>query len=287
MYLQSLGTSRDRTADLMSFRGIPLKNMPFNRDPSDSAHLLSRSGSQESPLERFFQFSSQIKREISDLHVAYESLLKKHKSCFRPTFADTDDWMTEVEALTASINLRMQSVQQRIGYLPNHFSGSADQQTIAGNVRTALTEAFRDFSAIFRLEQQAFSTSYEKSKRGKRSKKKTQEDVDLMQFDFGTRGDEQRQAQMEQLRNDEAIEQISRRAEEILHIFMELANLVAEQGTIVDRIDHCIETSLDNATAAHEEVVQAAKYQGKSRMWICVVVLVVVIVILFLLALNK
>jgi syntaxin 16 len=245
-------------------------------------------GSQESPLERFFQLAAEVKQEIADLHTAYDSLLKKHKACLRPTFTDPADSVTEVETLTATINTRMQSVQHRIGYLSGPFGEFPDRMVILRNLRTALTEAFRDFSAQFRLEQQAFSASYGKSVQGKRSKKKAQpDDVDLISLDFGAPGNEQRQMQIQQQRNDEAIEQIARRAEEIRNIFMELANIVAEQGTVVDRIDHCIATSLVNATAAHEEVEQAAKYQGKSRMWLCVVVLIVVIVILFFLALNK
>jgi syntaxin 16 len=287
MYLRALGASRDRTADLMSFRGTSLKSIQINRDSSESSFLHSAS-STESPLERFFQLATEIKREIYDLHFAYDSLLKKHKACLRPTFTDPADSVTEVEALTASITTRMQGIQQRIGYLTGSFPDFPDRMIIIRNLRAALTEAFRDFSAKFRLEQQAFSASYGKSAQGKRSKKKTEtEDFDLISLDFGTPGNEQMQTQIQQQRNDEAIEQIARRAEEIRDIFVELANIVAEQGTIVDRIDHCIATSLTNAAEAEKEVEKAAKYQGKSRMWICVVVLIVLILILLLLALSK
>jgi syntaxin 16 len=290
MYFRALGASRDRTADLMSFRGTSLKSIQVNRDTSDSSIFTSRSpgyASQESPLERFFQLATEIKQEITELHVAYDSLLKKHKACLRPTFTDPADSVIEVEAQTATINARMQAVQQRIGYLSGAFSDAPDRRIILKNLRTALTDAFRDFSAKFKLEQQAFSASYGKAMQAKRGKKAAQDEIDLLSLDFGTPGADQRQAQLQEQRNEEAIEQIARRAEDIRNIFVELADLVAEQGTIVDRIDHCIATSLVNATAAHEEVVQAAKYQGKSRMWICVVILVVLIGLLLLLALNK
>jgi syntaxin 16 len=290
MYLHALGASRDRTADLMSFRGTSLKSMQVNRDTSENSLFVSHSatfGSQESPLERFFQLATEIKQEIAELHIAYDSLLKKHKACLRPTFTDPADSVIEVEALTATINARMQTVQQRIGYLSGGFSDSPDRQVVLNNLKAALTDIFRDFSAKFKLEQQAFSASYGKAAQKKRGKKAAQDDIDLLSLDFGTAGANQRQLQLQQQRNDEAIEQIAKRAEDIRNIFVELANLVAEQGTVVDRIDHCIATSLVNATVAHEEVVQAAKYQGKSRMWICVVVLVVLIGLLLLLALNK
>jgi phospholipase/lecithinase/hemolysin len=289
MYLHALGASRDRTADLMSFRGASLKSIRPNRDISDGSLALSQSppfGSQESPLERFFQLAGEIKHEIANLHVLYDALLKKHKACLRPTFTDPADSINEVEAATASINMRMQTVQRQIGLLAPAFPDYPDRGAIVRNLRAAVTEAFRDFSAKFRLEQQAFSASYGRSAEAKRSKKKADED-DLLAIDFGAPGGQQRQAQFQQQRNEEAIEQMARRAAEIRNIFVELANLVAEQGAIVDRIDHCIAESLANATVAHEEVVQAAKYQGKSRMWICVVLLFVLVVILFLLAWNQ
>jgi hypothetical protein len=127
MYLHALGMSRDRTADLMSFRGISLK--AIQRDTSDSSFLLSTpatSSLHESPLEHFVQLATEIKQEIAGLHASYDALLKKHKACLRPTFADAADSVNEVEALTASINTRMQTIQQHINYLIGPFADFLD-----------------------------------------------------------------------------------------------------------------------------------------------------------------
>jgi hypothetical protein len=287
MYLHALGASRDRTGDLMSFRGTTLRSVPLNQDTSDGSLLLGRSlaASQESPLEHFFQLAAEIKREIAALHTAFDALLKKHKACLRPTFTDAADSVSEVESMAASINARMQGIQQRIGFLASPFHDFPDREIIIRNLRVALSDAYRDFSGKFRLEQQAFSASYGRSAAAKHSKTSQADEIDLI--DFGSGGREQRQLQLQRQRNEEAIEQIAKQAEDIRNIFVELATIVAEQGTVVDRIDHCILQSLENATVAHEEVVKAAKYQGKSRMWICVVLLFVLIVILVLLGWNK
>jgi syntaxin 16 len=252
--------------------------------------LLSRASlydSSESALERFFQLSGEIKQEIADLHSAYDTLLKKHKECLRPTFSDSADSMTEVSSLTASINARMHSLSQRINCINYPDPSLQDRAKILTNLRTALTESYNEFSTKYKIEQQAFSASFGKTPHMRRESRKRQEEVELSSLNFGPPANEQRQLQMRNQRNEEEIQQIARRAEEIRNIFVDLATMVRDQGTIIDRIDFCITESLANAVEAHSEVQKAARYQKKSRLWICVVVLVIVIAILFLMALAK
>jgi hypothetical protein len=280
MYLRPLGTIRDRTADLMSFRGAPLKPMQSNREMSEACPTCS--DVQESPLDRFFQLSSELRQEISDLHISHDALLKKHKACLRPTFTDPADFVPDIEALTAAINARMQQVTARLGYLRLTSPDFPDRERLVANLRAAASERFREFSAKFKLEQQAFSVRVAKAAHNQKA-----ETADFGPFDFGTPGSDQRQFQMQLQRNEEEVEAIMRRAEAFRNIFLDLANLISEQGTLIDRIDFCISHTLENAVEAHTDVEKAAHYQGKSRMWICVVVLLVLIALLLLMAYLK
>jgi syntaxin 16 len=272
MYLRALGLSRDRSNDLMSFRGIAL---PRNRECPDS------------PLNPYFQAAVQGKRDLSDLQSLFDSLLRMHRACLRPTFADASDSITEIESQTSKINVRMQAVQRCINYLSTPMDRNfPDRIAIVANLRAALTDAFRDFSAQFRLQQQAFSANLGKSPHRRATRTTQESDLDIF-AGLGTPGSDQRQVQIEQQRSQEEIQQIARQAEDIRNIFVEISTLVAQQGSLIDRIDNCIVESLENANAAHGEIEQAASYQKKSRMWICVVVLVVLIVLLLVMALLK
>jgi chromosome segregation ATPase len=237
-------------------------------------------------MERFSQLSNEIRQEIADLHVAYDSLLKKYKECLCPTFSDTSDSVTEISSLSTTINTRLKTISQRISYLVLPVGAFPDRSKIITNLRTALTDAYRDFSTKFRLEQQAFSATFGKKGLGKRKKSRAEDDIDLMSLNFGTPGNEQRVAQMLLQRNEEEIEQIARRAEEIRNIFADLATVISEHGQS-DRIDFCISKTLNNAVEAQAEAEQAGTYQQKSPMWICVVVLVVLIVLLLVMAWLK
>lgn len=291
MYLPTSGASRDRTADMMSLRGSSLKNIEPNRETSETSLLLARANlydEKESPLEPFFQLSSEIKRDISDLNATMDTLLKKHKECLRPTFTDSLDSLGEINALTASMNAKMQNIQLRLGYFTMRNDPTPDRIKILNNMKSMLTELYREFAVKFKLEQQTFSASLnrkDKSKSGR--KKQAKDEVDFDSFNFGTEGTEQRILQVQRERNEQEIEQIARRAEEIRNIFMDLHNLIVEQGTVIDRIDFCINETLNNTMIAEEEVKKAAKHQKKSRMWLCAFILGILILILFLMGLSK
>lgn len=291
MYLPTAGASRDRTADMMSLRGNSLKNMEPNRETSETSLLLSRANlyeEQESPLEPFFQLSAEIKRDLSDLNSALDTLLKKHKECLRPTFTDSLDSLGEINALTASMNAKMQNIQLRLGYFTMRNDPTPDRIKILNNLKSMLSEAYREFAVKFKLEQQTFSASLNRKDKTRGGRKKqAKSEVDFDSFNFGTEGTEHHLLQVERERNDQEIEQIARRAEEIRNIFMDLHNLIVEQGTIIDRIDFCINETLTNTLAAEEDVRKAAKQQKKSRLWLCAMILGVVIFILLLMGLSK
>ena len=293
MYLPTNGANRDRTAVLMSFRGTSVKARS-SRETNDTSHLLSRSGlneCEESPLEPFFHLAAEIKGELVRINTSFDALLRKHQECLRPTFTDTSDSINEINVLTNSINSHLQTITQKINYINMNDPAHPDRLKVLANLRSALLESFREFSVKFKMAQQTFSASFNKAPhmRKKKKKKNSNEESfdDFLSFNIGDEQSERRQQQLQEERNNEEIEQIARRAEEIRNIFMDLSNLIIDQGTIIDRIDFCVNESLNNAREAHKDVEKAAKYQGKSRMWICAMILAVMVVILIIMALLK
>jgi syntaxin 16 len=74
------------------------------------------------------------------------------------------------------------------------------------------------------------------------------------------------------------IQRIQQSIIELSEIFKELAILVVDQGTILDRIDYNIENTIENVDRAVEELHQAEKYQKKTKVKMCMVLLVVLII---------
>jgi hypothetical protein len=284
MHQSQLGVSRDRTGDLLSFRGGSLKLIHSTRDTFDSSMIAS--DLLDSPLEPFFQRATETKQEILGLYVTLDNLLKKDQECLRPAFGDSSVIIVEINSLTASINARMQSVSRKINSLTCSESFPM-RATILSNIRRSLTESFKEFSTKFSLNQQAFSASFLKSPDLSHIDTNTRRASDFDSTNFGTAASDQRQIQLRNQRQEEDIQNIAGRAEEIRNIFIDLATMIHDQGTMIDRIDVCIHASLANAREAGAEIERASRYQKKSRMWICVVILVILIVILFIMALSK
>jgi syntaxin 16 len=251
---------------------------PNQETPLQTVHLQPE---RASPLDNYFQIAFEIKREISELRSLFDRLTRLQERFLRPAFADPADHFREISELTSTIGSRMRSVSQQINGLQLPPGNPPDWVQIVANVRSTLSSSYRTFSNGFQISEQAFSVNLHK--------KLTKEPppIEVSFLDLENPGSEQRQLQIEQERNAREIQEIVRRSEAIRDLFLDLENLVIEQGTLVDRIDATLQSTLENARKAHNDVGSATRYQGKSRMWICVVLLILLILILFVCVLLK
>lgn len=295
MYLPASGANRDRTTDMMRYRGTMIKNNS----------MLSNQTIQSS-LEKYFDLSQEIKNQISRLDVNYDLLVRKQQECLRPTFADSSDLMNQINSLTNKINSSILALSQQINsiqYKESDFSDNEnanndsikrDRQQILNNLRTNLHNLCEEFSFKFQTSQHAFLASFNRSPHlntdTKNNDSKGLDDFSSLKVVNNDMDDKQTylmQQQEQQQRQTEEIAQIAQREEEIRSIFLNLNNLIIQQGTIIDRIDYYVTASLENAQAAHKEVEKAATYQKKSRMWRCAMFLSVFVVILIIFAVVK
>mgnify|MGYP006087517505 FL=1 len=72
---------------------------------------------------------------------------------------------------------------------------------------------------------------------------------------------------------------IAKNIAELSELFQELADLVTDQGTVLDRIDYNMDLSLDNVTKGAEEIEKAAAAQKRNPAFKCMAILVVLIII--------
>ncbi len=79
---------------------------------------------------------------------------------------------------------------------------------------------------------------------------------------------------------DEEIVRIAKSIEELAAIFKELAVLVIDQGTILDRIDYNMESAVDQAKEGIKQLEKAEEHQKNSMSVKCIIGLVVLIIIL-------
>lgn len=79
---------------------------------------------------------------------------------------------------------------------------------------------------------------------------------------------------------DQEIANIAKSIEELAQIFRELAVLVIDQGTILDRIDYNMETAVEHAKEGINQLNQAEEQQKQNLPFKCMVVLSILIAIM-------
>ena len=79
---------------------------------------------------------------------------------------------------------------------------------------------------------------------------------------------------------DQEITQIAKSIEELAQIFKELAVLVIDQGTILDRIDYNMENAVENVKQGITHLEKAEESQKNAMSVKCIILLVVLIIIM-------
>lgn len=82
---------------------------------------------------------------------------------------------------------------------------------------------------------------------------------------------------------EEEVNKIVRSIVDLNEIFKDLAHMVHEQGTVLDRIDYNIEQTQVQVHEGYKQLQKADKYQKKNRKMHCIFVLSVTIIILVIL----
>ncbi|CAL8071363.1 unnamed protein product [Calicophoron daubneyi] len=78
---------------------------------------------------------------------------------------------------------------------------------------------------------------------------------------------------------EQEINEIVRSIHELNEIFRDVAQLVVDQGTLVDRIDYNVETTQIRVEKGLEQLTKAQKYQSKDRKMVVILVLATLVVI--------
>ncbi len=86
---------------------------------------------------------------------------------------------------------------------------------------------------------------------------------------------------------DKEIAQIASSIQELGTIFKELAVLVIDQGTILDRIDYNMETVVESTKEGISQLEKAEKSQKNARPMKCIMCLSITIFILLLILILK
>ena len=233
----------------------------------------------------------QVKESLSEIQRRMDDLQYMHASRLGSVFGkDLDDMEHRIESMTRQVTdhfRRAERILQKVGTATRNAGG--EEASIGANVQRSLAKQLQELSVNFRTSQRKYLAEV-----------KTQKNGDVLGdakfgIDLTEEGDfftTQQVQVVDDLQDsiqsrDKEISKIAQSIEELGTIFKELAVLVIDQGTILDRIDYNMEAVVEHTQTGVKQLERAEKAQKNARPMKCIMCLVSVIVVLFVLLVVK
>jgi syntaxin 16 len=240
-----------------------------------------------------------LRTEIDLMKLKVRDLVKSHAERLKIQFdeAKQNELDEEINDLATDIRNSTKLCENYIKQVASKDNtGHLIQQEriIRANIMRAVGAEFNAVTQKFQKEQRKFLELIQQQgeKEGKHS---AQNAVDQEIIDKVQRGEEltsEQQAELTTMQahsteRDQKIIQLAQSINELATLFQQLNALVIEQGTILDRVDHNVEASLEHVKEGRKNVQDAEETSAKMITTKCIGTLLMVIVVLFIILVIK
>jgi syntaxin 16 len=242
-----------------------------------------------------------VHQELADVTRLLAVMQSMHASRVGSVFGkDLDEVEGKIDRLTRDVTDRFRAAErylQRVGTATRRAGG--EEAVVGANVQRSLAKKLQELSMQFRQMQRKYLADVQAQKSGKdaggREAKFGLMDEDAAGGGGGEGGigfTTQQLAVVDDLQEavqsrDKEIVGIAKSIEELGAIFKELAVLVIDQGTVLDRIDYNMEAVVEHTKEGIQQLEKAEDSQKNSRPLKCIVVLMFLIVFLLIILVMK
>ena len=194
----------------------------------------------------------------------------------------------EVERISSEISSLVKRCEPAIHQVKTRgaASSSATDRELRHNMQRNLATQLQQLSQQFRQSQKDYLNDIRKRQKGGLEDVSSRMDVDFDGFSEAQLQDLQEMEQSANFRNEE-INKIASSISDLHTIFKELAVLVIDQGSILDRIDYNIEQVVHQSADANKELRKAEESQKSNRAMKCIYFLVIINLVLILILILK
>ncbi|XP_060178966.1 tlg2p-like protein a [Lycium barbarum] len=237
--------------------------------------------------------SEEVAASINQAQVKLAELKKCHAKALTPSFGDGREDQRVIEVLTVEITDILRKSEKRLQKLS--ASGSSEDSNVRKNVQHSLATDLQNLSVELRRMQSLYLKQLRQQSEGhdgldlEMNEKKSSfldddfNDVGFTELQMATgQKDEQLTAERER-----EIRQVLKSVNELAQIMKDLSVLVIDQGTIVDRIDHNVQSVSASVEEGFKQLQKAERSQRKGGMVKCATVLVITCFIMLVLLVLK
>lgn len=283
--------TRNLTKRFLEVRKAARANRILSEDISDSSELLKQPKGKCNLPPIWVDKMEQLESDLSMIQLKVKDLGILHTTRLRVNFSNNEFVQeAEIETLTQEITdifHHAESLLKAIGKLGDEKVISNSELKVRSNMQHAMAKKLQGLSIQFRQNQKKYLITLNEQKSGIAAKPETffTNSKNCVFEDTGfTLSQEQILDDTQEIvsQRDTEITNIARSIEELAQIFKELAVLVIDQGTLLDRIDYNMEQALEHGkTAIHQ--LEAAEDHQKSAVSVKIIVSLCVAIIITLL----
>jgi len=238
----------------------------------------------------------QVEEDIGKIQLKIRELGSLHTKRLMVNF-ETDETQQEreIDHKTREITEvfhHAEGLLKRFGKQSDDPNIPTAERTVRKNMQMSIAKKLQGLSMSFRNTQKTYMNRLKDQKEGgaggelhkildEPTSKKSNASQEFIDTGFS-------QSQLQELEETEdlvnerdgEIVKIAKSIEELAAIFKELAVLVIDQGTILDRIDYNMESAVDQAKEGIKQLEKAEEHQKNSMSVKCIIALVVLIIIM-------
>ena len=250
-----------------------------------------------------------VERSLQTIRAQMQDLRALHSQRVGSVFGkDLENMEGRIERMTAGITDEFRVAERHLQTVGRQAAASntTDEATVGANVQRSLAKRLQELSVNFRQSQRKYLAEVQAQKTGKVPEPYlglldggTDGGIGGQGMGAGMGGDgggefftTQQMAVVDDLTQavqsrDSEIIQIAKSIEELSSIFKELAVLVIDQGTILDRIDYNMEAVVEHTKTGIQQLEKAERSQKSARPMRCIICLSVLIFVLLVLLVLK
>lgn len=232
--------------------------------------------------------AEEAREDLKAIRDKIVQLKKAQQARILKVFGDDAAPDKETEAIASQISQLVRRCEQAIHQVKSKGSSAGTDMEIRQNVQRSLATELQQLSQQFRQGQKEYLNEIRKRQRGTvwdEAQVGSGKGADVGFNDSQMLELEHIETQAGQRSNE--ICQIASSINDLHTIFKELAVLVIDQGTILDRIDYNIDQVVVQSREANVQLQKAEKSQKSNRAMKCILLLVAINLVLILILIIK
>ncbi|OQR99676.1 syntaxin-like protein [Achlya hypogyna] len=229
---------------------------------------------------------------MTQLQQKLEYLQKMHTRRLMVRFDDSESQHdSDIDAMTQDISQlfhRAEAALHKVTREPLTAASipSSAERTVRVNVQRALASKLQDLSARYRRSQREYMETLRSQRHVSNEvfgldRHPADEARQLLQYQHHDHDDYTIQAR------EREIHKIAKSIVDLSTVFKELANMVIDQGTVIDRIDYNMDLVVTRVQSGLKELHRAEKFQNNTRPTRCIYLLLSLISLCFMILLMK